>query len=228
MTRALLSNMAVTTLSAAISSTGATTFSVVSATGFPPVTTASGNYFYCTLLDGAQIAEHVKVTDITGLVLTCARAQDNSTARTFASGASVSIRLITAVMAELADIDAMTVADAAVLSSANAPSDSLVVGLWDDRGSFNASVNTYPTAGGSGTAGAILKGDIWTISVVATSGVLLGYAVGTNVRAVVDTPGQTGANWAVTEVELGYVREITANKDASGGYAGLTLLKLNL
>jgi hypothetical protein len=91
----------------------------------------------------------------------------------------------------------------------------LVVGLWDDRGSFNASVNTYPTTGGSGTAGAILKGDIWTISVVATSGVLLGYAVGTNVRAVVDTPGQTGANWAVTEVGLGYVPENAANKVTS-------------
>lgn len=105
MTRALLANMAVTTLSAAITDPAATTFTVVSATGFPPVTTASGNYFYCMLLDGAQLAEHVKVTDITGLVFTCIRAQDNSTARTFASGASVSIRLIAAVMAEFQDID---------------------------------------------------------------------------------------------------------------------------
>lgn len=215
--------MAVTTLSAAITSAGAATFSVVSATGFPPVTTASGNYFYCTLLDGAQIAEHVKVTDITGLVFTCVRAQDNSTARTFASGASVSIRNIAAVMAEFATIvdaaaDATSKADAAqaaAIASANAHADALVVGLWDDRGSFNASVNTYPTTGGSGTAGAILKGDIWTISVVATSGVLLGYAVGTNVRAVVDTPGQTGANWAVTEVGLGYVPENATNKRTS-------------
>jgi len=110
---------------------------------------------------------------------------------------------------------AQAAADAAVLASANAHSDALVVGLWDDRGSFNASVNTYPTTGGSGTAGAILKGDIWTISVIATSGVLLGYAVGTNVRAVVDTPGQTGTNWAVTEVGLGYVPENAANKRTS-------------
>lgn len=106
-------------------------------------------------------------------------------------------------------------ADTAALNSAKSYADGLVVGLWDDRGSFNASVNTYPTTGGSGTAGAILKGDIWTVSVVATAGVLMGYAVGTNVRAVADTPGQTGTNWAVTEVGLGYVPENTANKRTS-------------
>ena len=100
---------------------------------------------------------------------------------------------------------AQALADTAATNAAKSYADGLVLGLWDDRGSFNATVNTYPTTGGSGTAGAILKGDIWTISVVATSGVLLGYPVGTNVRAVIDTPGQTGANWAVTEVGLGYV-----------------------
>ena len=100
---------------------------------------------------------------------------------------------------------AQALADTAILTAAEAYADGLVVGLWDDRGSFNASVNTYPTTGGSGTASAILKGDIWTISVIATSGVLLGYPVGTNVRALVNTPGQTGSNWAITQTGLGYV-----------------------
>lgn len=119
---------------------------------------------------------------------------------------------------------AQAAADAAVLAAAQA----LVVGLWDDRGNFDASVNTYPTTGGSGTASAILKGDIWTVSVVATSGVLLGIAVGSTVRALVDTPGQTAGNWDVLNVGIGYVPENAANKDASGGYPGLTLFKLNL
>lgn len=96
-------------------------------------------------------------------------------------------------------------ADTSALNSAKAYADDLVVGLWDDRGSFNASVNTYPTTGGSGTASAILKGDIWTISVIATAGVLLGFSIGTNVRALIDTPGQTAANWATIEIGLGYV-----------------------
>jgi len=102
-------------------------------------------------------------------------------------------------------------ADTIVLNSAKAYADTLVVGLWDDRGSFDASVNTYPTTGGSGTAGAILKGDIWTISVIATAGVLLGFSVGTNVRALIDTPGQTTANWATIEIGLGYVPANIAN-----------------
>jgi hypothetical protein len=81
--------------------------------------------------------------------------------------------------------------------------DSLVVGLWDDRGNHNASGNTFPSSGGSGTAGAILKGDIWTVSVAGTLG---GVAVnaGDTVRALVDSPGTTSSNWALGENNLGY------------------------
>ena len=103
MTRALLTNNALTTLAAAMA-IGDTTFSVVAAAGFPGVTTASGNYFYGTLVDGAGIPEIVKVTNITGNTFTCTRAQDNTAARTFASGAAVSLRLTAAVLAELQDM----------------------------------------------------------------------------------------------------------------------------
>ncbi len=102
--------------------------------------------------------------------------------------------------------------DVTVLSSAKSYADSLVVGLWDDRGNFNASVNTFPTAGGSGTAGAILKGDVWTINVVATSGPLIGYPIGTIIRALVDTPAQVGSSWSITGVGMGYVAENVSNK----------------
>lgn len=123
---------------------------------------------------------------------------------------------------------AQAAADASILASANQYAESLVVGLWDDRGGFDASVNTFPTTGGSGAAGAILKGDIWTISVVATAGPLLGLPVGTAVRAIVDAPGQTASNWSESQAGIGYVPENASNKDVSGGYAGLTLFKLNL
>ena len=93
--------------------------------------------------------------------------------------------------------------------------DALVLGLLDDRGNFNGSVNTFPTTGGSGTAGAIKKGDLWTLSVVAVSGPLTGYPVGTIIRAIVDTPGQTVGNWALTEVGFGYSPENAANKSTS-------------
>lgn len=96
--------------------------------------------------------------------------------------------------------------------------DSLVTGLLDDRGNFDASGNVFPSSGGSGTAGAILKGDLWTISVAGTLG---GVAVGVGdvIRAIVDTPGNTLGNWAITEHNFGYVAENAANKDTDGTLA---------
>jgi hypothetical protein len=113
-----------------------------------------------------------------------------------------------------------TAAGYAATAQANAESyaDGLVVGLWDDRGSYNASGNVFPSSGGSGTAGAILKGDLWTISVAGTLG---GHPVtaGDTVRALVDSPGSTDANWAIAENNIGYVPENIANKDTDGTLA---------
>lgn len=89
-------------------------------------------------------------------------------------------------------------ADTATLNSAKAYADSLVTTLWDDRGNYDASGNTFPTSAdnGSGPAGAVLKNDIWNISV---PGVLGGVPVAARqtVRALVDAPGQTASNWAI-------------------------------
>jgi hypothetical protein len=89
-----------------------------------------------------------------------------------------------------------------------------VTGLWDDRGSFSAAGGTFPTTGGSGTAGAVLKGDIWTISVAGTLG---GTAVnvGDTIRALVDSPGQTAGNWAQAESNLGYT-PVTNTRTVNG------------
>lgn len=118
-------------------------------------------------------------------------------------------------------------ADTATLNSARTYADGLVVWLLDDRGNYNASGNVFPSSGWSGTAWAILKGDLWTISI---AGTLWGVAVTAwdVVRAIVDTPWNTLANWAISENNFGYVAENTTNKDASGGYAGLTLFRLNM
>lgn len=93
-----------------------------------------------------------------------------------------------------------------------------VVGLWDDRGNYDASGNVFPSSGGSGSAGAVLKGDIWTISVAGTLG---GTAVvaGDTVRALADTPGQTAANWAIAETAIGYTPENSANKSTDGAFS---------
>lgn len=79
------------------------------------------------------------------------------------------------------------------------------------QGSWNASGNTYPTTGGSGTAGAIMKGDMFVISVAGTLG---GAAiqVGDEIIANVDTPGQTSSNWNTLNTNVSYVPEDVANK----------------
>lgn len=59
--------------------------------------------------------------------------------------------------------DVAAAADAIILSTANAYTDSKVVGLLDLRGSFTPS-GSYPTTGGSGTTGEVLKGDTWLIT----------------------------------------------------------------
>jgi hypothetical protein len=110
--------------------------------------------------------------------------------------------------------------DASTLASAQTYANNLVVGLWDDRGNFSAAGGAYPSSGGSGTAGAILKGDIWTISVAGTLPTGQAVNVGDTVRALVDTPGNTQANWAIAENNIGYVPENVANKDQNSGYVG--------
>lgn len=92
--------------------------------------------------------------------------------------------------------------------------DGSVAGLLDYRGGYDASGNTYPTTGGSGTAGAVLKGDMWVISVAGTLG---GEAVqiGDSIIANVDTPAQTASNWNHLNANISYVPENVANRLAA-------------
>jgi hypothetical protein len=101
--------------------------------------------------------------------------------------------------------DAEKAAWNAAENNAKSYADGLVVGLWDDRGTYDASGGTYPSSGGSGSAGAIKKGDIWTISVAGTLPTGQVVEVGDTVRALIDTPGNTQANWAIQQNNIGFV-----------------------
>jgi hypothetical protein len=103
---------------------------------------------------------------------------------------------------------AQAAADTNTLNSAKTYADGLVVGLWDDRGNYSAATNVFPSAGGSGAGGAILKGDIWTISAVGTLG---GVAVslGDTVRAL-SAPVQVVGSWSIAEV-IGYTPYNSSN-----------------
>lgn len=67
---------------------------------FPPVTTASGNFFYCTVEDTSGNIEIVKCTDVSTDTLTITRAQENTTSQTFAVGSKVELRTTAATFAE--------------------------------------------------------------------------------------------------------------------------------
>lgn len=110
------------------------------------------------------------------------------------------------------EANARIAGDSTTLVSAKTYADGLVVGLWDDRGAFDASASTYPASGGSGTSGAIKKGDIWTISVAGTLPTLQVVEVGDTVRALIDAPGNTQANWSILQNNIGYVAENATNK----------------
>lgn len=92
--------------------------------------------------------------------------------------------------------------------------DTAVTGLLDFRGSYDASPNTFPAAGGSGTAGAVVKGDVWISSVGGTLG---GVAVtaGDLIVALADAPGQTAASWDLVPHDGAYVT-LAGNQTVAG------------
>jgi hypothetical protein len=97
-----IKNNAFSTLLAGINST-TTTISVAVGEGprFPAASVASGNYFYATILDTSNNLEVVKVTDRTNDTLTVVRGQDGSTARSFALGDRIELRVTAALLGDL-------------------------------------------------------------------------------------------------------------------------------
>jgi hypothetical protein len=99
--------------------------------------------------------------------------------------------------------------------------DSSVVGVLDDRGNWDASSGLFPSTGGSGPLGSILKGDLWFVDV---PGILGGnpVVVGSNFRALIDNPINP-ADWNILNSGLGYIPQNIIQKDQPGGYPSLDL-----
>lgn len=92
--------------------------------------------------------------------------------------------------------------------------DSAIAGLLDYRGGYDASGDAYPSTGGSGTAGAISKGDTFVISVAGTLGTI-DVIVGDIIIAKVDAATDDDADWDVLNIGVSYVPEDSANKVTS-------------
>lgn len=102
----LYANNASTTLATAITS-AATSLTVATNKGslFPVIT--GTDYFYVTLTNAGGAVEIVKVTARSGDVFTVIRAQDGSTASSWAAGDSVELRITKAVLDNI-KVDALT------------------------------------------------------------------------------------------------------------------------
>jgi len=115
-----IKNNAYSTLLAGITST-ATTINVAVGEGahFPSASVASGNYFYATIIDTSNNLEVVKVTDRSNDTLTVARGQDGTTARSFALGDRIELRVTAALLGDLPirTINEDDIDDGAVVSS---------------------------------------------------------------------------------------------------------------
>jgi hypothetical protein len=118
MTR-LYTNNAVSTLSAAITTTGQTSIVLVDASAFP--TPTSPDFFTCTITQAGSAEtswEEVKCTGRSGNTLTVVRGQEGSTAATWAIGDKVEIRWTALAAADAANTG---ISGSAVLDFGAAP-----------------------------------------------------------------------------------------------------------
>lgn len=129
--------------------------------------------------------------------------------------AAITAETARAEAAESALQSAITSGDASTLSSAKSYADGLVTGMWNDQGNYDASSGQYP-------GGTVKKGYIWTISVAGSLGGVQ-VAVRETVRALVDNPGQTAANWAIglasTDIEDQVVSGVTGKAPSQNATA---------
>lgn len=105
--------------------------------------------------------------------------------------------------------------------------DEALSSVYKFAGTWDASGGTFPTTG-TGTAGAIVAGNVYRISVGGTMGGEV-YSVNDQFVALIDDPGQTAANWdrfnynedeATTE-QLGLVRYASDSEVNAGTGTGL-------
>lgn len=73
-----------------------------------------------------------------------------------------------------------------------------ITGSEDLRGGYDASSNTFPTTGGTGSGETIKAGNYWYITVQGTLGGEVA-PVGSSITALIDAPGQTAGNWLIIQ-----------------------------
>lgn len=103
-----------------------------------------------------------------------------------------------------ANSDNLASTQKAIVTYVTASVSGAVAGVLNDRGQYNPNTtNLWPVTGGRGISGLPIKGDVWEAS---ASGSMNGtnIEIGWWFRALVDTPGQSAANWAISISQITY------------------------
>ena len=100
----LFSNTASATLASSITSSS-TTITVSTGLGALFPATPSGSYFYATLVDSSNNLEIVKVTTRSADSMTVARAQEGTTARSYAAADKIELRITAAGLGNFVQLD---------------------------------------------------------------------------------------------------------------------------
>jgi len=151
-------NNAHSTLASSIS-TSATSITVASGQGarFPSLT--GSEFFYATLIDTSNNLEIVKVTARSSDVLTVTRAQESTTARAFASGDRIELRVTAQGLVDLRTITADEIVNSMIADDAvdtpQIADDAITAALIDDNAVGAAALNVS----GNGTSGQALLSD---------------------------------------------------------------------
>lgn len=97
-----------------------------------------------------------------------------------------------------ANSDDLASTQKAIVTYVSASVSGAIAGVLNDRGQYNPNTtNLWPVTGGRGVGGLPIKGDVWEAS---ASGTMNGtnIEIGWWFRALIDTPGQSAANWAIS------------------------------
>lgn len=206
MAAALFSNNATSALSAAITSTSATTLLVTSGQGvlFPAL--SNGDYFYATIVDSSNNLEIVKVTARSSDTFTIVRAQEGTTARTFATSSKVELRPTAAGLNSKFDkgggtvAGPLTVTGASTLDAVTAASLSLTTDLTVANGGTGVSTLTAGYVKASGTTPFTT---VTTIPAADVTGNIAGNAANVTGTVAVANGGTGGTTQATARTGLG-------------------------
>lgn len=101
----------------------------------------------------------------------------------------------------LTGIEVLAVVQGGTSKKTTAAAIALSSGHW--RGAYDLSVDAYPSSGGSGEGGSIQSGDEWYVSVSGDLDLeglgIITINAGALIKALVNTPGSTPANWKVIQ-----------------------------